>query len=414
VIFITAILRKPAAAIAAVLCMYGLEQWAQATSPFFVTHYKLINIVTGLMVVTALSIKVTQGRLNLSAYPRVGWVSLGLYIFAATTIVWAAYKPGLTEQISLSFPYLITIVVLMPLLVYDFQDLRTGMYYMLMIGSALVVLLSLTVEWTDRGVELLGVGDQRGNPLAVATMGGYVCIIAALMNFRGAARVWQLLRWPIMAFGVYLPIVSGSRGQLFGVIFVIMVLLPMSRRFANWRGFFTTVFAIGVLGAIVAWAYVQFATDARWDYQSMLDAYSESRLIMSVVLLKAWFYGGPVYWLLGMGNSASFAPWLNGIYPHIVMVEVLAEEGVIGFALLWTTVILSFRTIRRIYPYVKDNADLRGVLAATTGLLLFEVILSFKQGSLFGNTNAFAMMIILGRLELSILRPSGTAAGPVI
>jgi hypothetical protein len=390
--------------------MYGMEQWAQGTSSFFIAHYKLVNVVTGLTVVLALTINLFRGRLHLNAYPLVGWVCLGLYAFAGLTFLWTDYRIGWSVRMSIQFPYVLTVLVLMPLLIYDIRDLRTGMYYMLGVGSVLVVLLALTVEWSHRSIELQGsVGEGAANPLAVASMGAYVCILAALMNFKGVGRLWQILRWPIMGFGLYLPLVSGSRGQLMAAIFVILLFLPISRRITNVKGFFGTVVAVAVVGAIAVAAYMQFATDKRWNIEEMMDAYSQSRIEWSILLLKTWLGKGPIVWFLGMGNSVSFAPWLIGIYPHIVAVEVLCEEGLIGFFLLTLAVVLTIKNSREIYPYLRDNPDMRGVFAAMMALCLFEFILTFKQGSLLGNTSTFAFMIILGRLAMYFRRTGGAA-----
>lgn len=389
--------------------MYGLEQWAQGTSSFFVQHGTLINIATGLLVLGALAIKLFQNRLHFGAYPRVGWLTILLYTWAVSSIFWAVYREGLVTRVSLQYPYIITVVVLTPWLVYDMEDLKTGMMYMLAVGSLLVVLLALTVNWSYRGIELQGAMHMRGNPLAVASLGGYVCIISALMNFRGAARVWQILRWPALAFGIYLPIVSGSRGQLIGAVFVILVLLPFSRRFTNWKGFITSVFAVGLFGGIAAIAYEKFATGARWDPSEMLATYGDTRLAGSLTMLHAWLEAGPLRWLIGLGNSSGFAPWLLGKYPHFVSVEVLVDEGLIGISLFFTILVLSARSVLRIYPYVKEDPTMRGLVTSLAGLMLFDVILSCKQGSLLGSTYLFAFAIILGRLEL-YLRQAALAA----
>lgn len=398
--FWLAAVRKPAGVVAAVLCMYGLEQWAQASSPYFVNHGKLINLVTGLLVVTALTVKFFRNDLHAGKYPATGWASLALYGVAVASFFWTGYRSGWVERMDLMFPYIITVAILMPMLVYDIRDLRTGLYYMLIVGSVLAVLLALTVTWTYRGIELKGAVGTKGNPLAVASMGGYVCIIAALMNFRGISRVWQLLRWPVMAFGFYLPIVSGSRGQLIALVPVIGLLIPMSRRFTNWKGAVATIFGLGLFAVIVVAGYSMFATGERWSGEELVAGYSETRLYAAKVVLGKWISSGPIAWLIGMGNSASFNPAVLGNKPHFMAVEVLTEEGLVGFALLGTLVWLAARSVFRIYRFVKNDPDLRGVLAAATGVLLFELIISCKQGSLLFNTYIFAFAIILGRVEL--------------
>lgn len=61
----------------------------------------------------------------------------------------------------------------------------------------------------------------------------------------------------------------------------------------------------------------------------------------------------------------------------------------------------------------------KSVLAALAGLLLYEVMLSFKQGSLLGDSYLFSFTIMLGRLEVFYRRyalsfaPPPTTAVPI-
>jgi hypothetical protein len=408
-------MRKPAGIVAAVLCMYGLEQWAQATNPLFNTYGTFVNLATGLLVVAALTMKFLRNDLHITQYPTGGLACLALYGLAVASIFWCSYRDGWIERMDLMWPYIVTVVMLMPLLVYDIRDLRTGMFYMLGIGGVLAVLLALTVQWSYRGIELQGSVGERGNPLAVASMGGYVCIIAALLNFRGIARVWQIMRWPVLGFGLYLPIVSGSRGQLLALLPTIALLLPLSRRISNWKGLLATFFALGVFGAVALVGYTYFATDARWEGTEMLSTYGDTRLFSVKLVLTEWLQSGPIAWVIGMGNSAAFDPTLLGKHPHFMAVEILTEEGLVGFILLGIVLWLTARSVYRIYPYVKNDPDMRGVLAAAAGIFLYEMILSCKQGSLLFNTYVFAFAIILGRVELFFTRnaPSIAYSDPV-
>ena len=62
----------------------------------------------------------------------------------------------------------------------------------------------------------------------------------------------------------------------------------------------------------------------------MTDDYS-GRLEKSANLLHVWI-NEPGAILVGLGNSASTWSGLNGSYPHMVPVEILGEEGLIGAA----------------------------------------------------------------------------------
>jgi hypothetical protein len=98
--------------------------------------------------------------------------------------------------------------------------------------------------------------------------------------------------------------------------------------------------------------------------------------------------------LFGLGNSASYDPHIIGMYSHIVPLEVLAEEGIIGFGLF-----LSIRSINQAYKYVKNDQEYRGLLATISATFLFSFILSLKQGNMFGSLDLFMIAIILGKFE---------------
>jgi hypothetical protein len=104
--------------------------------------------------------------------------------------------------------------------------------------------------------------------------------------------------------------------------------------------------------------------------------------------------------LFGLGNSSAFK--LLGIYPHITGLEVIAEEGLIGAVLYFAILFLAVRSITRIISR-PDFTDLkRNVLAMITGLFVFELLVSWKQGSLLISVYVFAYAIILARLESPI------------
>ena len=50
-------IKHPAVAIAGVLCMFGLEQWGQATTRFFAHHQSATNLLIGGILVFALTIQ---------------------------------------------------------------------------------------------------------------------------------------------------------------------------------------------------------------------------------------------------------------------------------------------------------------------------------------------------------------------
>ncbi|HNK51686.1 MAG TPA: hypothetical protein PKX75_21965, partial [Nitrospira sp.] len=71
------------------------------------------------------------------------------------------------------------------------------------------------------------------------------------------------------------------------------------------------------------------AGDVRWSESKMVSDL-DGRWEMAAKLLSAWWGEGPATIFGGLGNSAAFDPHIVGFYPHILPLEILAEEGVLG------------------------------------------------------------------------------------
>ncbi len=122
---------------------------------------------------------------------------------------------------------------------------------------------------------------------------------------------------------------------------------------------------------------------------------------MAQALLGAAF-SKPGSILFGIGNSSSFQ--ILGIYPHITALEVIAEEGMVGAILYLSILGVALRSIIRLSRSVADQAA-RNTLAVLAALFCFELILTWKQGSLLSSFYVFGYAIILGRLEGPVADP---------
>src|SRR5919108_991973 len=218
-----ALWKKPSAALGGVLCMFGLDQWGQATTQFFVNYPTFTNFLIGVFVVAALFVKHIRGHYILSDYPFIGWIVVGLFLYSLTSALWST-RPNLSFYLWLvQGPYIITIVILTPLLISQIRDVQDGLSWLIVIGSILILLLLFFVEWENRQI-VIG-GDTLGNPLAVSQMAGNVALTLILTNSWRNKTLWELIKWPIVAICLVLAIKSGSRGQLFGIILTAIVFL---------------------------------------------------------------------------------------------------------------------------------------------------------------------------------------------
>lgn len=400
----------PATAVGCAFCQFAFEQWAQSQNMFFIAHGTLTNVLFGLMVLVGVVAKASRFDLRLQSYPAVGWAVLGLFLYALVSVVWSVSVPDSQAQWVGEGPYLLLFVVLCPLAVSSWRDWNAVMMALLTLGSLTVCLLLAMSSFLGRQIVLPGMvyfsgsDSSGGNPLAIASLAGWVCLIGLLMNFRGVARFWQVVRWVVVAAGLILTFRSGSRGQLFALLGAGILFLPLSRRIKSIPGFIGAALGVAMLLTLASFAFDQYADMKRWDVNEMVSVYEGGRINQAWILIQAWLAGGAGRWLLGLGNSAAFAPSLLGMYPHFVPGEVLAEEGLIGFGLYLLVLVSGVRAFRRAYALVWQDPGERGRLATLGALCLFEFILTLKQGSLLGSTGFFTFVIVLGRYEVALTR----------
>jgi hypothetical protein len=398
-----ALWRYPAVALAGVLCMFGLEQWGQATTTFFAQHHTATNFMIGGMLLLALVIQgVRKGFSIFAGYPAVGWLTLALFLYAFASTQWAP-RPDISLDLWASrWPYIVTVVFLSPLIITGIRDLRSAFTALLLVGGALTVLLLFFVKWDSR---LIVLGNGLGNPLAVAGMAGMVAFIAILADPWPRSIIWLPAKWVLVAMCLALVVRSGSRGQLLGVIFLSAACWPISRQIGNSKQFIAWICLLLFFGGITTWALQEFwarqetyyAGGSRWSEQAMQGAMA-GRLDQALYLVRLW-YNSPQTIVFGLGNSASYDPRILGIYPHFVPLEVLAEEGLIGFGLYGMILCFAIRYAFRSFRQIAEEPGKRLILGGLVGLCMFTLMLSFKQGSLLGNLEPFMLAIILGRYE---------------
>ena len=407
---------RPAVSVGLLMCTYGLEQWAQSQSSFFWAHGALTNALTAAVAGLGLVVHLKNGRPIFSTLPREFWLVAGLFMWCTLSVVWSVYPSVVFPMLSGSLQYILPFTLIMPLVVSNVRDARQMMFSVLTIGSILCFLILATSTWNGRsimfqtGSTFTIEGLQGGNPLAIGNLGAYVALTALLMNFRGAARLWQILRYVVIGLGITVCVKSGSRGQTFGLGLAALIFLPYSRRFKDLTGFLGFAISI-VLFAAVAFVLVDQLTrdtnnerSGRWTMGDIVNSYQGARVGTASRVLGFYIDGGPLVWLLGLGSSASFDPVILGSYPHMVPAEALAELGVPGFTMYCLVIYFSIVNLRELWPTVRDDAENRGIVATIGAFVFLETFLTFKEGSLLGSTSFFGIAILLGNVAMNARR----------
>lgn len=390
--------RRPAVAFAAVLCLYGLKQWGQDTSPFLVEHRTIANFMVAILVGFGLLRMSGQERMPGAKSLSLPWVlGIVLYLYAFMTLAWTPDLPGALQEWGLQIPYVLLVAFAAPLLLRSYEDVQQVCHWLVLVGGALCALALFLGHWGGRGLLLSGDSlDQEANPLAIASLAGTVCVMA-MLSIQHSAWWRKLLYAGIVPIALATIIRSGSRGQLLATGLALLLGWPLVSSKRNLGAWLMLAAAAGVLDTVGSWIWQHLSVDsARWSsLQSQEDVHG--RLTMAAELLR-YATASPASFFFGLGNSSSF--YYLRFYPHIVPAEVLGEEGLVGMAIYLSMLVATCSCIWRLTTASDSRPDTTvrhayGVLAA---LFAFEFILTTKQGSLLGSTYVIAYAAILGRM----------------
>jgi len=390
-------LRKPAVALAGILCLYGLKQWGQNSSAFLAQHKTIANLSIGILVVAAAAVRLARGQCLFCKVTSVSWLVFALYFYAVLTLSWTQNLSDVLFQWSLHWPYLITIVVVAPLIIGKIDDLRAAFNWTVVIGTVICGLAMFFGTWGSRGLVVYGdVFETQSNALAIASLGGTVLIVGTLSLQQSQKKLLRLICIFAIPLGVAVVLRSLSRGQLVAGGIAILCAWPIAYRVRNFGTFLQ--FAIGLAAlAAIGWLAFDFLQidPKRWSSeQSAEDA--EGRLNAAIALLNI-AAANPLSLLFGLGNSSSFH--YIGFYPHVAALEVLAEEGLLGFALFTIVAVKTVGAIRRLAARFDSSASkYRATVGILAALFIFEFLLTFKQGSLLSCTYTFAYAMLLEKL----------------
>ena len=403
--FAVTILARPNAIIGLAFGVYCFEQWAQSNSAFFGSNASFINLGFGVLTLVALLVVVMRGQNPLNPLTSSYCWFIALYLFAGISCLWALDRQLSFFLFRFHLPYMVTFVMLLPLVIQKENDVHDALITTLLFCSIVMLLIFAGTQLHAFGrtieakvVNRVGETETRLAPLAIADMAGQVLIIVMLMNFRGVHRIWQQLRWPIAITALLLIYRSESRGQLLGAVFAILLLIAASRGTKSAAGWIAAGVSTSLMLGVAGWGFLQAMEDSRrWDVNRMQDVFAETRINYVTTLLTYWAESSPMNWFVGIGSSTSFDPRVLGRYCHVVIFEVIGELGFIGLFLLSVFLGLVVRDSFRLYRLTKDSPVDRGVTCTLIGLFIFQMILALKQGSFLTHTYTWLFGLMISR-----------------
>jgi hypothetical protein len=403
------VIYRPPIALGLALCAYGIEQLAMSQSSYFVAHPAYVNYAVGVIVLLGLLSSAVKNRQLLGPFPMNGWVIAALLVYAYITFFWAIYLPGYQQITLAKIPYFLVFTFAVPFLIKKPEDVKIAVLALIAVGLCVIVVMFFDPTWEGRRLEIAAAtaGNdlfEKGSlPLPLARVGGYVAIVAALLVGKGLSRWVSVSRWLIILFALAFIFKTGSRGQLLACVATIGVLLPFSRGKYGAHALITW-FAGGATLAVVVSVAASFIHQnwGRWRIDHIMVSITEGRLDRCIDVLQSWVDGGPLRWLIGLGSSASYSPSVHGFMPEVMAVEVLTEEGFIGFGLLVAAVVLTLAAAWRCWRIVYASEEPRSWLVVLVGLFMFKFALSFKESSLMRSDILFGLAILVSRYELLV------------
>jgi hypothetical protein len=394
---------RPAVGAAAVLCLYGLKQWGQSSTTLLSDYRQFTNYAVFVIALIGLIRAARKRSCIFCRVPSTSWLILALLAYALLSLIWAPDMEKSFEQWVIQGPYIVTITLLAPLLFSELKDVRIAFIWTAVTGGALCILALAFGKWGARGLLLYGdINESETNPLALSSLAGTVFLICALSLGRPNRMLMRVFAMGCIPITLAVILKSGSRGQLIGSAVGAIVSLPIAFRIKDVRSIAGLILVAALILGLGSWGASLVEIDtARWQGNDSKSAvagrFENAQRILEVATSSVMTS------VFGLGNSSSFQ--IIGGYPHITGLEVLAEEGIVGAAMYFAIIIFAIRSVSRISRQPELSDSNRSALAMLAGLFIFELILSWKQGTLLSSVYVFLYAIILARLE----KPAGAS-----
>lgn len=405
------VLWKPRWAIVLVLLMFPIEQLLTSYSPAFSRQSWVLNVLIGSVGLLALaSTWARPGSRIREVVNPASMAILGLYVVAGLGLLWTPARDEAIGFMKTGLPYYALFLVIAPALLDDLEDFRRIVFPLMVVGGLIAVLILVHPRTYFYGGRLfLPVGgeyaDGGGNPLELGRLGGNIAVIAVLLRPPRTATILMLLRAGAFLVGFGLAIGSGSRGQVIAAMLVVVAFFPMARRLDDPKRF--VIAAIGMIILLVGFylafkLFVGSSNQARWSLGLLVqDLGGRFEFVLS--LMKV-YVSSPGYWLLGLGPNA-FAVVTEGslVYVHNLVVEVLCEEGLVGFALLLVACVFAAKRGQLVWRAHGEDSSFRSAAAILAALAAYNLLLALKQSTFLASPMFFMYLLILAKVSVGEL-----------
>ena len=196
-------------------------------------------------------------------------------------------------------------------------------------------------------------------------------LVTSLYFWRNNTKFWRIVIIALaLMFGYYIA-QSGSRKSMAAFFLIIGAWMFFSFRFKVMLRYAVVIF-LAILAA-GSYLYSFIADSAVMVRFSMLTDDTGGADIRSTLYREAFllFQGSPFIGV-GLDNFREYS--VSGLWTHSTYMELLADTGIIGFALFYSTYIMVFKYSNRIKNYFNDDDSLFVSGFMKTILILFLMI----------------------------------------
>lgn len=411
VLCLLALFRPHWAAVLA-LCYLGYEQLLSSFYFSLARNSWVINVVAGSAVLASVLVSFIMGRRPLRGYFNLNTLlTWSLYAFAVFGVTYSMLPAAGVYFVKKGFPPAVLMMFLLPLVIISWDTVKKMSMPVLLAGSVLIIMIVVSPRTQIYGSRLFidmsytgGSASKRGNPLAIAEVGGYVMLFAALMEPRKASLLIGLVRLGAFLLGAAIAFLVGSRGQLVFAMFFAVMLYPLAHQVRDFKQFFlragTCSIAILIVAAVGKVIVSGSKSAQRFTASDISEGFS-GRISFAKELLSE--YGAnPGNFLQGIGTGSFNAVVKHGgegyLYPHNLIVEVLAHHGLIGLSMLMGIfAITGMHLYKALRMAMRGEID-RSAAAIVISLVFYTTMLAMKQGSFVLIPIPFYTYMILSKL----------------
>jgi hypothetical protein len=398
-------LARPGVVAAFGISVFAVEQVIIAGNSTFALNPSWWNFITGALLVVSLASLILRGRYRFHGGVRVTLTAALLCVaYFCWGWTWGPFGGPPEGAIGSVVAYVVSQVILVPLLLQEQNDARTAFQWLAVIAGVVSVAALATYFSVEKVQRLrLTWGEDATNLSNPAVFADAVACAFIVLAFYSGSGVAGALRWPFMLITLTIAGLASRGEAITGLVAVVatLVVIPGVRRAREW----VTITLALVVGVLAMSFVLETPVATRYEPDRIeLDA--GLRVKGAQAMLDAYF-DSPESWLMGLGTDQSAA--LVGFYPHVQIVQALTEGGIVGLG-LWLTVHLSaFWSAWRYRPFV-DNDAKRFVLRCATACWVYFFLLGMKRGHVL-DVWALSSAVLLQRCVI-ILSEGKAVDGP--